>query len=107
MRTALAAWGLHSVMENGALVVTELVANAARHTRTRAVRVTITRPAGELVRIAVVDKSKRVPEFRVTSAGDEFGRGLAIVDALSCRWGYDPLPWGKRVWAELQREAGR
>ena len=29
------------------------------------------------------------------------GRGMAIVDALSQRWGCDELPAGKVVWAEL------
>ncbi|WEB42325.1 ATP-binding protein [Streptomyces yunnanensis] len=105
VRTALTAWGLHSVMDSGALVVTELVANAARHTRACAVRVTVTRPAGTVVRIAVVDTSRRIPEVRVTGIDDEYGRGLALIDALSQRWGYERLPWGKRVWAELRRES--
>ena len=33
--------------------------------------------------------------------GDETGRGLVPVDALSYRWGYDEMRWGKTVWAEL------
>ncbi|WP_412126017.1 ATP-binding protein [Streptomyces platensis] len=32
---------------------------------------------------------------------DEGGRGLALVAELADCWGADPLPWGKRVWAEL------
>lgn len=31
----------------------------------------------------------------------ERGRGLAVISALSCRWGTEQLDWGKRVWAEL------
>ncbi len=30
------------------------------------------------------------------------GRGLMLVDALSDRWGSQPCPFGKVVWAELQ-----
>jgi len=29
------------------------------------------------------------------------GRGLMLVDALSARWGSQPCPFGKFVWAEL------
>ncbi|MER7990152.1 ATP-binding protein [Streptomyces noursei] len=101
VRSALTAWGLHAVADTGALVVTELVANAARHTRSHTVRVTVTRPAEASVLISVVDRSKRPPVSRVADDGDESGRGLAIIDALSQRWGTDPLPWGKRVWVEL------
>nr|WP_194505911.1 ATP-binding protein [Streptomyces albospinus] len=62
---------------------------------------TITRPAETSVRIAVADKSQRAPEFAVAGDSGETGRGLAVIDALSCRWGTDRLPWGKRVRAEL------
>jgi hypothetical protein len=35
-------------------------------------------------------------------ADREHGRGLLLVAALAEDWGTDPLPSGKRVWAELQ-----
>ncbi|MGP3926850.1 ATP-binding protein [Streptomyces sp. 8N616] len=102
VRTALATWGLDDLVEAGVLVVTELVANSAVHTNTRSLRVTITRPTAAFVHIAVVDKSKHAPEFRMAGEGDENGRGLAIIEALTWRWGTDRLRWGKRVWAELK-----
>lgn len=38
IRTALGAWGLEHLAEDGALVVTELVANAAQHTNGNLIR---------------------------------------------------------------------
>jgi hypothetical protein len=32
---------------------------------------------------------------------DEAGRGLAVVDALATRWGWQPSPFGKVVWSEI------
>ncbi|MFI0899390.1 ATP-binding protein [Streptomyces sp. NPDC020983] len=102
VRTALRAWGLEQLADDGALVVTELVANAARHTRGRLIRVTISRPAHAQVRIDVVDRSKTRPERRHAGELAECGRGLNLVEALTARWGTDPLPFGKRVWGLLE-----
>lgn len=98
---ALDDWGLPGLAEDARLIVTELVSNAVKHTRSSSLRVTVTLLRGRgVVRVAVVDKSRAVPVMRVHSPDRESGRGLAVIDALS-RWGYDRLPWGKRVWAEL------
>ncbi len=32
---------------------------------------------------------------------DESGRGMVIIDALSHRWGWEPLAGGKVVWADV------
>ncbi|WP_324618077.1 ATP-binding protein [Streptomyces sp. RTd22] len=98
---ALAAWRLEELAEVAALIVSELVTNAVKHARSNSIRLTITRPEAVRVRIGVVDKSKKRPVPRKSSAEDEGGRGLALVEALAEDWGTDPLPWGKRVWAEL------
>ncbi|MFB7931590.1 ATP-binding protein [Streptomyces sp. NPDC056039] len=104
VRVALAAWSLDDLADDGVLIVSELVSNAVQHARSRSIRVTVTRPETVRVRIGVVDKSKRLPEVREPRQGDESGRGLALVGALAKDWGTDRLPWGKRVWAELQGE---
>ncbi|WP_431781538.1 ATP-binding protein [Streptomyces chumphonensis] len=104
-RAALAAWGLPELVEPGALVASELVSNAVRHVGRLHLRVTVSRPEVALVRIAVVDRSVRPPVLRLPDADDEGGRGLLLVDATAARWGVDPLPWGKRVWAELAATA--
>lgn len=102
VRTALRAWELEGLADDGALVVTELVANAARHTKGRLIRVTVSRPADGQVRIDVVDRSKTRPERRHADELAECGRGLNLVEALTARWGTDPLPFGNRVWGLLE-----
>ncbi|MFJ1996691.1 ATP-binding protein [Streptomyces asiaticus] len=101
VRVALTAWRLEELAEVAALIASELVTNAVKHAQSNYIRVTVTRPEASRVRIGVVDKSKRHPVPRESSAEDESGRGLALVAALAEDWGTDPLPWGKRVWAEL------
>ncbi|MFF0221257.1 ATP-binding protein [Streptomyces sp. NPDC004629] len=48
-----------------------------------------------------MDFSKALPVRKNPDTADESGRGLALVEELAVRWGTDPLPWGKQVWAEL------
>lgn len=104
VRAACVAWGLEELAEDGALIVSELVSNAVQHARRDTIRVTVTRPGAARVRVGVVDLSKALPDAREARAGDESGRGLALVGALAEEWGAEPLPWGKRVWAELRRD---
>ncbi|MFG2579787.1 ATP-binding protein [Streptomyces malaysiensis] len=102
VRTALAVWGIEHCVDAATLIVSELVANAVNHTDTRVIRVTVTRPAPGLVRVAVVDKCRTLPVPRTAGADDERGRGLAVVEECAWRCGIDRLPWGKRVWGELR-----
>ncbi|WP_432097636.1 ATP-binding protein [Streptomyces sp. bgisy100] len=102
VHVALAAWRLEELDEAAALIVSELVTNSVRHARSNSIRITVTRPEMMRVRIGVVDKSQQFPVPRESSAEDEGGRGLTLVETLSEGWGTDPLPWGKRVWAELR-----
>jgi serine/threonine-protein kinase RsbW len=104
VRTALCTWGLEGLEDDGALVVTELVANAAQHTRGHLIRVSVSRPAPGLVRIEVVDRSKIRPERRNADDYSERGRGLFLIEVLTDHWGTDLLPFGKRVWAVLAEE---
>lgn len=107
VRTALEVWRLEHLADTGALIVTELVSNSVTHTRTYSIRVTVSRPGETFVRIAVTDNSKSIPMLRtMTGDQEETGRGLAIVDALTWRWGTDLLPGGKRVWGDLRCEVG-
>lgn len=99
---ALAVWRLDLLAESAELVVTEFVANAADHARGALIRVTFTRLTPQRVRVAVIDMSRALPTRRVTSLEDIDGRGLALVEALSAKWGTDRFGWGKRVWSELE-----
>lgn len=98
---ALNTWGIAELAEAGTLIVSELVGNAVRHTSCRLIRVSVRRITDDLVRIGVTDKSHALPKMDLVADGDETGRGLVLVDALSHRWGYDEMCWGKTVWAEL------
>jgi anti-sigma regulatory factor (Ser/Thr protein kinase) len=104
-RQAVAAllerWDLPSLADDAALVMDELVANAADHGRGASIRITVALPGHKLVRLAVVDKSHRRPRTVEAGPDDEGGRGMLLVAGLSQRWGVDPKPWGKRVWAEV------
>lgn len=101
---ALAVWGQEQLTDDGQLIVTELVANAAQHTSSHLIRVRITFQDDAFVRIGVVDRSHRLPAATAPGDDDTSGRGLALIDALATQWGCDPLPWGKRVWADLTCE---
>lgn len=103
VRTALADWDLDGLADAAVLLVSELTGNAVRHTRCRAIKVTVSRTGQDRVRIAVTDKSRALPVRRDAASYDVGGRGLVVVAELTARWGTDPLPWGKRVWGELRR----
>ncbi|WP_414504685.1 ATP-binding protein [Streptomyces sp. NEAU-L66] len=107
VRTALAAWGLEELADDGALVVSELVTNAVQHARSEVIRLVVSRPGPATVRIGVVDKSKAPPRHRPPGSEDDSGRGLVLLAALTAAWGTDRLPWGKRVWGELRGKDSR
>lgn len=100
--TVLAAWSLPQLTDSAIVVVTELVSNAADHASGPSIRVTFTRISPCSVRVAVIDMDSARPSPRTAAPGDERGRGLALVETMSKGWGVDRLPWGKRVWADLE-----
>ncbi|MFI8346940.1 ATP-binding protein [Streptomyces sp. NPDC085596] len=102
VRAACTAWGLHGMAENGALVVSELVANAVRHARRESIRVVVERTAPRTVRVAVADFSRVLPALCTPKGDEEGGRGLVLVAALAADWGTDERRWGKVVWADLE-----
>lgn len=114
LRSVLVAWRLDHLVEDGMVIVSELTANAVNASITEAGqafyvhgRVPVIR-VGLLcdwitLRLEVWDQAPGIPEPRHTAAFEEAGRGLALVEALSQRWGWlatDGQP-GKCVWAEL------
>ncbi|NAZ82945.1 SpoIIE family protein phosphatase [Kineococcus sp. R8] len=98
------------------LLTSELVANAVLHGaraagdgRERAVEVRVD-TAGGVVRVVVQDGNPDPPVLRHVGAEATGGRGVALVDALATRWGYEPLPSpgvGKTVWFELAPPSAR
>lgn len=103
---AMDAWGLGDPARgDAALAVSELVSNSVLHAGTvTSVRV---RRLGSGVRIEVEDGNPSLPVVDVARPEDLLanrsmtGRGLALVAATSDRWGADPVPVGKVVWAEV------
>ncbi|MFI7015450.1 ATP-binding protein [Streptomyces sp. NPDC050164] len=104
-RAAVEDWGLPELADPAELVTSELASNAILHARHASFRVTLRRLSDDQVQVAVIDRSSALPRKADPGGDDDHGRGLAIVDALSQRWGAEPMWWGtqkgKKVWADL------
>ena len=81
------------------LVVSELAANAVLHAGTPFV---VAVSVGPPLRVEVVDGSPEPPVRQDSAVDAPSGRGLRLVEACSETWGYEVLPDGKVVWAELR-----
>ncbi|GGR71279.1 MULTISPECIES: ATP-binding protein [Streptomyces] len=96
-------WGLVSVLDDAAMVVTELVTNAVQHTETPTVRIIVRRMPSSAVRVIVIDKHPDLwPALQPAKPLASGGRGLALVDAVTRAWGCTRLPREKYVWADLE-----
>ncbi len=107
LRAKLGEWrASQAPVEDGELVLSELVTNALRvpapGDRMVGVRIEC-RGSGELLRLEVSDAGAGRPEVRQPGELDKGGRGLLLVESLAHRWGVDERPAGigKTVWAEL------
>ncbi len=103
-RSVLGRWSLANdeVLDDVALVVTELANNAVLHARSTFI--VDVRSHVDLVRISVRDASLSMPTVGAPGLTDRFGRGLGIVAALATSWGVDADADGKVVWAQLAGE---
>jgi anti-sigma regulatory factor (Ser/Thr protein kinase) len=102
----LREWGLpRDLVEDARMLVSELMTNAADASNILPERppVTLRLLASEKsVVIEAWDMSPLDVEPRQASADDECGRGLAVVAALSARWGCERTGCLRKVvWAEL------
>jgi DcmR-like sensory protein len=91
----LRGWGRPDLVDDGALVVTELALNALACSRS-GFTVALAR-AGERVRISVGDTAKTPPR----TGGSAEMSGLDVVGAITAGWGHTARPGGKVVWADL------
>ena len=99
--TTFACWRVTGTqLDDAALVLSELVGNAVRHAEGDVMQVRLRR-TGDVLRIAVHDRSTVPPAPRDASVEDESGRGMTIVEALSRSWGWEPRADGKVVWADV------
>ncbi|MDQ8704615.1 ATP-binding protein [Streptomyces sp. LHD-70] len=109
-RSRLAGSGIEvdePLAETLVLLISELVTNAVVHTGCPAVlRLLLPRlpeSAPATVRVEVTDASTRPPRPRQAEGDDTNGRGLALVDGLADRWGWQSDGAGKRIWCEVDR----
>jgi hypothetical protein len=100
-------WGVANRETDIAVVVSELLSNAVRHSmplescdRSRPIRLGLLH-AGPSVMCAVADPSDELPVPRDPCWLDESGRGLHVIASLSDLWGSCASPGepGKVVWA--------
>ena len=117
----LRAWGLHDLVDDASLCVSELAGNAALHGSGSYIEVSVL-DLEQAVRLSVEDDGPApaavvAPRTTLPGLDDAFddeldeldrllsapatGRGLAIVSVLASDWGVDELERGKRVWADL------
>jgi anti-sigma regulatory factor (Ser/Thr protein kinase) len=102
VRAALSVWNLGGDLESGAvLIMSELATNVVQHAEGRWMRVSVTRPGVNCVRVAVSDRSRLPLAFHAPETDAVGGRGLLLVEATANRWGVDYRRWGKVVWADL------
>ncbi|WP_185909302.1 SpoIIE family protein phosphatase [Streptomyces sp. WAC01280] len=93
----LTEWGLaQDVIDDTALVVSELVTNSVRYAK-GPIQLRLIRD-GALV-CEVTDDSSASPHLRRALATDENGRGLFITAQLTQSWGVRPSERGKTLWA--------
>ncbi|MCX5501101.1 ATP-binding protein [Streptomyces sp. NBC_00053] len=108
VRDVLGIWNLDDLADRAELVITELIANASRHTPCPEIRLVVGRPSATRVRVGIVDEEpSRLPVLSHAGEEDESGRGLLLIDAVADRWGCDLQRSGRRlrgkeVWAELR-----
>jgi anti-sigma regulatory factor (Ser/Thr protein kinase) len=115
IRVILDEWGLAFMADSAELIVSELVTNSVKasadeHGRPRysddGLPVVHLRLACDrtCVLVEVWDSVPAPPAARRARPDEENGRGLALIQALSDRWGWTTVPgWpGKAVWAELR-----
>jgi hypothetical protein len=100
-------WGLRDLACDAALIVSELMTNAADASIVLPARPPIALrlvATDTLLRIEVWDHSPLDLEHREADADAECGRGLMVVAALSAQWGSKRTGYQRKVvWAELTR----
>ncbi|RCG31508.1 ATP-binding protein [Sphaerisporangium album] len=98
VRRQLAAWGIGEQSDVAELLVSEVVTNAMRHAW--AAVMTVSMDDG-MLRCEVQDTNPALPRVCEAHDGDEGGRGMYLMEALSGSWGSYRVSSGKVVWFEL------
>ena len=104
-------WVVAQALDNGVaadrvsvlkLLASELITNAILHGPTNGpVTVRVLASDGQL-RVEVDDEGLDPPQLRDPAATEMGGRGIALVDTLATRWGWEPRGRvGKTVWFDF------
>ncbi|MFF2436177.1 ATP-binding protein [Streptomyces sp. NPDC058107] len=102
MRLHLRLWGLSDVSEAAEICVSELVANAIRHVGEGTPCTLVVEMRDTRLRIGLRDPDTRALPTLISAGPDaEAGRGMALVDAVSERWGVILGADSKLVWCDL------
>ncbi|WP_217238749.1 ATP-binding protein [Streptomyces sp. AC555_RSS877] len=103
MRLHLGLWGLHHVVDTAQLCVSELVSNVINHVGAGTPTTLAVSMRGTRVRIEVHDPDTRALPTLVDGALEaESGRGMALVSAVTSRWGVQLQADQKVTWCELE-----
>lgn len=102
VRLHLRWWGLSDVADAAEICVSELVANVIRHVGEGTPATLVVEMRGTHLRIALRDPDPRaLPTLVHARPDDESGRGMALLDAVSDRWGVILGAETKLVWCDL------
>jgi anti-sigma regulatory factor (Ser/Thr protein kinase) len=93
-----------SSIDDGELIVSELVTNAIKAAPGQEIKVSIF-PVRDHVTICVYDPVDTLPRRRRTGTHDESGRGIPIVEECAHRYGAFKVAGGKIVWAMTARNS--
>ncbi|WP_436841951.1 ATP-binding protein [Streptomyces bobili] len=103
MRLHLGIWGLHGVVDEAQLCVSELVSNVITHVGPGTPATLAVSMNGVHLRIEIHDPDPRaLPTLLAAKVDSESGRGMALVDAVADRWGVELGPDRKVTWCELR-----
>ena len=83
------------------LLTSELLANAVLHGPPGGIVGVRLRTSDEVLRVTVTDRDVTAPVVLHPDPIEPSGRGMAIVESMSNRWGVDLGFGGKAVWFEL------
>lgn len=102
VREYLGVWGLHKVLDEAQLCVSELASNVITHVGLGTPATLAVSMNGMYLRIEVHDPDTRaLPTLLGAHIDSEGGRGMALVDAIAARWGVQLRLDRKVTWCEL------
>ncbi|MFI1165301.1 ATP-binding protein [Streptomyces sp. NPDC020801] len=105
LRRAAAAqldqWGVPTVGDETALVITELATNVIKHVGEGTSATMVLEWKRERLRVEMHDKSRAMPSLHSADCDAEGGRGLNMLAAMAMDWGTVVTVLGKAVWCEI------